>query len=83
MIENFKEEQKFHNEKIEDMLSKIEKSRKYQETEKEKYKKKIQILSNKQLDPRKKNGPLGPSGWRSPPSVLRSVCEHSGKTQSK
>ena len=44
MIENFKEEQKFHNEKIEDMLSKIEKSRKYQETEKEKYKKKIQTL---------------------------------------
>jgi len=44
LIENFKEEQKFHNEKIEDMLSKIEKSRKYQETEKEKYKKKIQTL---------------------------------------
>ena len=44
MIENFKEEQKFYNKQIEDMLSKIEKSRKYQETEKEKYKKKIQTL---------------------------------------
>lgn len=44
LVEDFKKKQEFHKEKIESILQQIEASRKYQQIEKEKYKRKIKAL---------------------------------------